>query len=354
MRSIQKANIAAVGTFLTCAFMATTSVHANTFCADTPTALRQALAAASDDGVNNHENNTIKIVRGTYATEGAEFYFNSTDPHTLDINGGYNQDCTTLIENPALTILDGSSASRAFESESTQGDVSLRFLTFQNGFAPDNALGGGLLMNESTADAGPVIVDQNIFRNNHAIFEGGGFVIITNGTGTIQFENNLVVGNSADYEYGGGALADNGGAGATIINNTITQNTVTNLPLSNIGGLYIRSADALKDTMSNSIVYGNTGYDLQAVAVLVANDCGANVDMANFSSVDNVVVDPKFVGAGDYHLSGDSPLLGLGDLTPVGGLPSIDIVGLPRQFNGLVDMGAYEHGNEIFKDGFNN
>ena len=25
-----------------------------------------------------------------------------------------------------------------------------------------------------------------------------------------------------------------------------------------------------------------------------------------------------------------------------------------RQFNGLVNMGAYAHGNEIFKDGFNN
>jgi len=65
-------------------------------------------------------------------------------------------------------------------------------------------------------------------------------------------------------------------------------------------------------------------------------------------------VDPQFSGPGDFHLQPTSPLLGAGTLTPPGNLPTIDIEGLARSYNGFVDMGAYERGNEIFENGFNN
>src|ERR1700733_7382953 len=125
MPSSRRKTPAAVCGFLMCVLMAATSAHAHVFCVSSSADLRDALAAASDNGANNHENNTIKIVRGVYSADSTEFFFNSTDPHTLDINGGYNQDCTTIIENPALTVLGGGN-SRVLESHSTAGDVSLR------------------------------------------------------------------------------------------------------------------------------------------------------------------------------------------------------------------------------------
>jgi hypothetical protein len=352
MQSNHRTDAAGVCWFFLCTLAAATSGHANTFCVDTPTALRQALTAVSDLGANNDEDNTIKIVRGTYYTEGAEFSFNSTNAHKLDINGGYNSDCSTLLENAALTILDGSGASRVFESESTQGDVSLRFLTFQNGLTPDGEDGGGLLMNDVITYQGPVIVDQNIIRNNHALNNFGGFAISIDGTGTLQFENNLVVDNVADTEFGGGGISDRGG-GATLTNNTITQNSATSMPAQHVGGLFLYSAQPENDVMTNNIVWGNAGYDLDTGATLEFNDCGANFIVA-INGGGNFVEDPKFAGPGDYRLSADSPLLGMGYISPPGGLPTTDILGLPRQFNGLTDLGAYAHLDEIFRDGFDN
>ena len=68
-----------------------------------------------------------------------------TTSRKLDINGGYNSDCSIITENPVLTILDGGGATRVFESESVSGGVSLRFLTFQNGSIGTNESGGGVL-----------------------------------------------------------------------------------------------------------------------------------------------------------------------------------------------------------------
>ncbi|MDR3387707.1 MAG: choice-of-anchor Q domain-containing protein [Rudaea sp.] len=66
----------------------------------------------------------------------------------------------------------------------------------------------------------------------------------------------------------------------------------------------------------------------------------------------NLSVDPHFGGSGNYQLAATSPLLGMGTTTPVGGLPTINLNGNPRSYSGLVDIGAYERGDEIFGDGF--
>src|SRR5450432_3110205 len=127
---------ASLAVFAAC-LLGAASTHAHTFCAGDDVAIQAALDAASDGGANDNENNTIKIVIGTYSTVNngnAEFFYNNqTTARVLDINGGYNSDCSAITENPALTILDGGGATRVFESETVSGDVSLRFLTFQNG-----------------------------------------------------------------------------------------------------------------------------------------------------------------------------------------------------------------------------
>ena len=168
---------ASVAGLAACLLIAAASAQAHTFCAANAAAVQAALTAASDGGANDNENNTIQIVIGTHDTAdngNEEFYYvNQTTSRKLDINGGYNSDCSIITENPTLTILDGGGATRVFESESVSGGVSLRFLTFQNGSIGTNESGGGVLMNDVSGYNGPVIFDQNIVRNNHAVSSAG-------------------------------------------------------------------------------------------------------------------------------------------------------------------------------------
>lgn len=342
-----------------CMLIAAAAAQAHTFCVGDAAALQTALTAASDSGANDNENNTIRVVVGTHYTannNNSEFlYNNQTTARILDINGSYNSDCSAIFENPALTILDGGGATRVFESESASGDVSLRFLTFQNGSVGTHQEGGGVLMNGSSGSNGSVIFDQNIVRNNHTVFLGGGFSIYTAGNGTIQFENNLIVGNSAQLGIGGGDIVDFGN-GANIINNTFAQNTVALSPPTEAGGLLFSGTPATSpqaNTMSNNILWVNSSPDLVTVAVLVDNDVKSSSETPDPASIGNVSVDPQFSSPTDYHLSPTSPLLGMGTLTPTGGLPNVDIEGHSRKsLDNKVDMGAYERGDEIFKDGY--
>jgi hypothetical protein len=344
--------------FAACLLIAAESAQAHTFCAGDSAAIQAAFTAASDGGAHDNENNTIQIVIGTHNTAdngNAEFYYNNqTTARKLDVNGGYNSDCSIITENPALTILDGGGATRVFESESATGDVSVRYLTFQNGNVRANELGGGVLINGTGNSYGPVIFDQNIVRNNHTTYYGGGVFISVNFSSTVQFENNLIANNSADGGNGAGEIIDNG-SGANVINNTLAANIVTNMPASQIGGLFFvtgSTASPPPDTMTNNIFWGNSGYDLGTTAVLVRNDFSSNQETMDPTSSGNLTIDPRFSSSTDFHLPLTSPLLGQGLLTPTGGLPSIDIEGHPRSYNGLVDMGAYERGDEIFVDGF--
>jgi hypothetical protein len=341
-----------------CLLMAATCAQAHTFCVASSAAIQAAFTAASDGGANDNEDNTIQIVIGTHSTAdngNAEFYYNNqTTTRKLDVNGGYNSDCSINTENPVLTVLDGGGATRVFESESVSGDVSVRYLTFQNGSVGAGQIGAGVLINGNESSYGPVIFDQNIVRNNHTAYYGGGFFLSVNFSSTLQFENNLIVGNSADGGNGGGEIIDNG-SGANLINNTFAQNTVTTAPASQIGGLYFVTGSTVSpppDTMTNNIFWANSGYDLGSTGVLVRNDFTSNQQTMDPTSSGNLTIDPRFSGSTDFHLLPTSPLLGQGLLMPTGNLPTIDIEGHPRSYNGLVDMGAYERGDEIFKDGY--
>jgi len=328
----------------------------HTFCIDSANApgdpehgLRQALAAAADHGAYNGEDNTIRIVRGTYSvipTTVAGFDFVSTSGHKLDINGGYNADCSSLIEDPSLTVLDGAGAYGVMHTESA-GDVSIRWITFQNGDAVGSD-GGGLSMYLSAA-ASEAIVDYDIFRNNTTTIAGGGLII--SGTGLAYIEDNLFTGNSAkNIAALFLTLTD---STVYVVNNTATQNVNSGATTDDIA-----LDDGPPNTVyvSNNVFWGNTAtneLDFESSTVqFIDNDITSIDGTLAAGSGGNQNVDPLFVGAGDFRLSANSPLLNAGTLTPPGNLPSIDIRGYPRSFNGTVDLGAYERGDEIFAGGF--
>jgi hypothetical protein len=339
--------------------LAATPAAAHTFCvsksydaADPEHALVQALAAAGQGGAHNAEDNTIRLVRGTYhanSPNNNSFVFSNTGTHKLDINGGYNGDCSTIIENPELTILDGDGVSPALQTSSS-ADVSIRWVTMQNGHTGGN--GSGLVM-FLTAPTSEAIVDYNIIRNNVSSFANGGISIV--GSGLVYIEDNLIIGNSTPGRIGAVSI-DLDNSTVYFINNTVAQNIATD---SASWAVTFGSLVSTAIYASNNICWGNsTTYDFDFYGgspQFIANDY-ASIDPSSDPLADgssgNLSVDPQFVGSGSFRLSSGSPLLDVGTITPPGNLPTIDIAGNPRSFSSQVDLGAYERGNEIFKSGF--
>jgi len=322
---------------------ATSMAHAaTTVCVTDVAGLQAALSAAEGSTATT----VIEVARGTYHLGGNQLVFNSAaaGQGQLDITGGYNSDCSTIIKNPALTIIDGDSLSGVLSLTSTAG-ISVRYLTLQNGLEAQNA---GL---DITVSGGGIIIDYNIFKNNHATDERSALAASISGSGNMHIDGNLVVDNTASSNVGGGEV-DNLGTGSTYItNNTIANNTITGTLLNGYGGLFVYGSTT--PNVSNNIFWGNTNLDFASYSnpVLVDNDYGT-IGGNQSSNTGALNVDPQFSGLTDFHLLPTSPLLGLGTLTPAGGLPTIDVEGLPRSYAGLIDMGAYERGDEIFLNDF--
>jgi hypothetical protein len=237
----------------------------------------------------------------------------------------------------------------------------VRYLTIQNG-AVTNATNnnpGGLYVQGT----GPVVAN-NIIRGNTSQLSYSGVVITVNGASdasNIHVDNNLIVGNATwarASNVGAASVTHHGTGHIYITNNTISENTGEFL-----GGLSI-TGDLV--TLSNNVIYLPAGadeacypglpcdfYDSSTAPVLLMNnDIGsisANIDAM---SSGNVAVNPHFASSNDFHMSPPSPLLGQGLIAPAGGLPSFDIEGHARSYNGTVDMGAYERGDDIFAAGF--
>lgn len=316
---------------------------ANTItCVHDSAEFQAALTAAETNG----DANLIELARGTYVTSGQPFYFYATTALQLDINGGYDSDCTTIIEDPRLTVLDGGNTDTVLEIYSESAGISVRYLTLQNG--SDTGL------EANTLDGG-IIIDFNIIRNNSSATYNGGLYVGTTGANAnvVRVAGNLIVGNTtAGGGFEGAGEVRNGGAGNTyVINNTIADNINT---AGGTGGLLVSSTTPGSGLLSNNIAWSNTyaGFNVEYAPILVDNDYGAIQGNIDPSSSGNVSVAPRFVGNGNYHLGANSPLLANGTLAPGGGLPTIDLEGNPRTFNNTVDLGAYERGDEIFRDGY--
>ena len=191
-------------------------------------------------------------------------------------------------------------------------------------------------MGGSADYSGNVIVDHNIFMNNHTEYYGGG-LFGGSDTGITRIEDNLFVKNSAKSVHGAASLTCNGPT--YIGNNTVTDNTAPEE-----GGLRLGGKGPC--TMSNNIFYGNTGIDLilfSSGVVLVNNDIDAQKGTEGAGSVGNVKADPLFVGNGNYRLKSGSTLIDKGDNATAGTLTGTDLDGCNRIFNNTVDIGAFEH-----------
>jgi len=208
--------------------------------------------------------------------------------------------------------------------------------------------GGGIVCKFSS----PTITNCTIVGNK-AGFGGGihcisSFATITNCT---------ISGNEAFYGSGGGIcnlysdpkiinclitgnFAENYGGGVSsyvLSNPTITNCTISDNIAPNVGGVFCY--EDTSPTITNCIIWGNT--DVQT-----NDDCKEHITFSDVGGgcpgEGNIDANPKYIGAGDYHLQCDvSPCVDAGTNYALE-LPPTDKDGNSRICDGIVDMGAYE------------
>lgn len=328
------------------ALIATANVAAHEFCVANATDLAAALADSSDGGMYAGENNDIDLRPGTYTTSGGPFHYTNAT-RGLSIIGGYDAGCVNRLDDPTLSVLDGGHATRVLELHSQGGALEVDWVTIQNG--ETTGAGAGLYLEGTGGQV--TSVGNVIIQNNHATDTAGGiYATVGNNASSDELfvESSLIVGNSADNGSSAGVLIVHG-SGATIAGNTVSLNTTT---LANgIGGLSFSGNATCNCAVVNNIMWDNTNIGLwlgNSNVALEYNDIGTLDGSTPNDDVGNVSVAPHFVDRdnGDFHLTGDSTLLGLAQNT----IGNLDLDGHSRPHFGHADLGAYEE--TIFVDGF--
>jgi hypothetical protein len=323
--------------------------QAHLFCVSTATELQGALTAASDGGAFNGEDNYIHVFQGTYmvgsATGGGPFHYHSTaSSGQMNLLGGFDVDCFTPTGKASQTVLDGNHSAQVLSIRSSTADISVINFTIQNG--ETSQVGAGLAVNFVSGDNSGAVIQRNIIRNNHTTGQAGGLFVITGaGPQSLYVQNNLITGNSADSGFGAGKVIGFG-SDTDFDNCTVTRNTTT--LAGGAGGLYF-SGGALA-YVDNSIFWNNTNAGIylgNSNVRMEYNDYGTLGGAVPFTSVGNVSVGPSFVdgAGGDFHLTGDSPLLGKSPEL----FNRLDPDGNPSPEGGKIDIGAYNE--TIFIDG---
>lgn len=324
------------------AALAAPAAHAMTYCAATAGQIQAALT----DAAGNAQNNTIRVVAGTYALSSGLSYSSSAS-NSVTILGGYSTGCTSFTG--AATVLDGQNTVRPLHITAANADIRVEGFEFFAGLSTNNR-GGGLSVNSSS---GSVRIDLNTFIGNRADDYAGALFAGTGGTMLIR--NNVFVGNSGAVD-GAMELVCNG-AEADITNNTVLGNSAdTSL---SPGGL--RIGGAAHFNLSNNILWNNNSHgavDFRADTghLRLNNDIGTSDGFAaDGASSANLSVDPQIAPCGficfAVRLAPASPLVDAGVNAAPGALTAREIYGGARIIGGIVDIGAAEL-DVLFADGF--
>ena len=318
----------------------------NTICVTTADEFQKALTKTSDNGAFAGQYNVIHMAAGRYsigtATGGGPFTYNSTAGQGLTIQGGFNADCSTMVPDANLTILDGALLSQVLRITTKTDLININFLTIERGRSTSN--GAGLSINPigTPTDDNTVVIQDTVITDNLTQGRGGGFYVVAGGN--LSFLANLVVNNGAQGDFGAGVLTS---PVCTVNNLTVSRNTTS--INDGTGGI---NFDCAVSYLFDNILWGNTNYggDFTAPgkAKLVENDYGS-LKITPSMNARFQTVDPRFVDPdnSDFHLAGDSPVIGQAFSASTFDL---DLEGHDNAFPGPADFGAYQ--TTIFSSGF--
>src|SRR5438094_4354020 len=295
---------------------------------DNNLAVGEANADGTGGGINNSA--TVTMINCTVSGNRAE----ASSAGGNGTGGGINNSGTVTLTNCTVS------------GNSVSGGVSS---------AGGNARGGGIANDFGTANLDKCTVSGNSVAGGTG--DGGG---IANQDGTVTLENSTVSGNTATAGAGtpaADAVASGGlfnfGGTTTLNHSTITANTAAEGALQP-GCAVFNSVGSLE--LKNTIVAGNAAsFDLFSVESDTVLSSGFNLIGGT-----NVLISPgqndrfNITGAelklGPLQDNGGftfthallcgSPAIDAGDNTDA---PETDQRGLPRIFNGVIDIGAYEN-----------
>lgn len=204
--------------------------------------------------------------------------------------------------------------------------------------------------------AGTLEIDVVANRVDAGGYNGGIAITQEDASGELvaRIVNNLVVGT--DYVMGvqPGAVSMLVAAGSgdlLVANNTLADNDT---------GFFADAASgaSLEGVFANNIVAGNSRKGV-VIDALVEPTFGNDHNLVSGNADDDFVpgpgtllVDPLFIGAGDYHLQPATPARDAGNDTQVPPDITTDLDGAARIIGTAVDIGAYERPDSIFADGF--
>ncbi|RKY21315.1 MAG: hypothetical protein DRQ55_04850 [Planctomycetota bacterium] len=211
------------------------------------------------------------------------------------------------------------------------------------------------------AGGGSVRYERCLFVGNTAARAGALEIFSTNG---VVVNNCVFRDNTATGSGGGGAIWMGNGGNTKVRGCTIVEN---NSPVNNVGGL--RNQGASNATVVNCIFWNNVGpggNQNPANQVNAATDVNYSLVQGGFGGggVGNIDGDPLFgdQAAGDFSLSGSSPVIDAGDTTAMPAGTLMDFAGQPRLADApgvidtgigpapVIDMGAYELPSSVWQD----
>ena len=242
---------------------------------------------------------------------------------------------------PSATIVDAKKAGRCVDATTPDGcktNITVRGFTMRNGKASSSESGGGVMYG---------VYENCVISNCVAGYMGGGAY------GATMF-NCRVVGNSVGCEGGGTASSD---LCNCIVASNRADKTGTSWSEGQGGGMYWGSAEnctivgnfattkgggASGVKLRNCIVVGNAAQS--SADVLPSSYQPLTVYTASGTVLDgegNIVVTDAMFADGNYNLRAESPCVDAGGNDFV--TQTLDINGVERIKNGVVDMGASEH-----------
>ena len=315
------------------------------FCVATPLALSQALQIAE----NNAQDDTIRLVAGTYSLSSEiDYYAAAGETYKLSILGGFDPGCANGNAAPDATVLDGQGMTRIL-TISARGEVDIGRLTFDHG-RPTQYFGGALSL--ATVN-GEIYLFNNVFAANQTASgaAGGALYISVPASHSGYLWSNLFLANTSS---GGGAVYAYNEGNLYITGNTVVANSLFN-QIGIGGGLDITGSGHY--WLTNNILWNNDNndvYDQAGHTDYANNDLGTKDGFTPLSENHELNVDPGFSGIFSFVPGPRSPMVNAGLDAAAGGVGGCcDASGGPRVLGQHVDIGAYEV-DLVFRDTFGN